>query len=182
MNTDDTRDDNMPADLENDTPLEASEQELPEALITAYALGELDPAESAQVERLLVDPSASAASQQVADVRALAAALRSSVADDGLPRSAELRRNVLAAVTRAEPPRAGKGRRGWSLIAGALAASLLVAVLLPAMRLAMNPTKPASRERLVADAGSAAVPPPVATAAVDEMAEGVSSRQAKQWM
>ena len=182
MNTDDTRDDTMPADLENDTPLEASEQELPEALITAYALGELDPAESAQVERLLVDPSASAARQQVADVRALAAALRSRVADDGLPRSAELRRNVLAAVTRAEPPRAGKGRRGWSLIAGALAASLLVAVLLPAMRLAMNPTKPASRERLVADAGSAAVPPPVATAAVDEMAEGVSSRQAKQRM
>jgi Ca-activated chloride channel family protein len=178
MNTDDRRSDNMPADLENDTPFEVSEQEQPEALITAYALGELDPAESGQVERLLVDPSASVARQQVADVRALAAALRSRVADDGLPRSAELRRNVLAAVTRAEPPRAGMGRLGWSLIAGALAASLLVAVLLPAIRPAIRHEKQATRERLVADAGSAAAPPP----AVDRLAESVAGRQAGQPM
>jgi Ca-activated chloride channel family protein len=53
-------------------------------------------------------------------------------------------------------------------------------VLLPAIRPAVHKALPATRERLVADAGSAPIPPPVATAAVDKMAESVDSRQAGQ--
>jgi len=186
MNTDENRDIDTPADLQHDALLEVSETERQEALITAYALGELGPVESAEAERLLAEPTAAAARRQVADVRAMAAVLRSRIDDDSLVRSADLRRNVLAAVTRAEPSRAAWHRRGWLLMAGALAASLLVAVLLPGIRPVMNPLKPASGERLVADAGGAAVspqvPPSVATAAVDTIAESVANRQAEQRM
>lgn len=182
MNTDDTQDTDMPADRLHEAPLEVSRQEQHEALITAYAMGELDAADNASVERSLAEPTASVARQQAADVRALAAVLRSRIDDDSLVRSADLRRNVLAAVTRAEPSRAATHRRGWLIVVGALAASLLVAVLLPAIRPAVPKVSPALRERLVADAGSAAVAAPTPPPTVDKPAEPVASRQAGQRM
>ena len=179
MNTDDTRYDELELELPSDLTAEVSEQETREALLTAYALGQLDAAKSTDVEHLLTDPSQAAARQHVADIQTIAAALRTSGGDAVLTRSTDLRRAVLATVSRTEPahtPAARRwlGRRGWVVIAGALAASLVVAVSLPSIRPVMPATKQANRERLVADARSTAAP----AAAVDQLAEAAARRQA----
>jgi Ca-activated chloride channel family protein len=181
MNTDDIQYEGLRADAQNEPGAEASERELSDALITAYALGELDVAETTAVERMLADPSAADARRQVAEVRAIAAALRSRADASGLTRSTELRRTVLAAVSRAEPSPRSTVRpwmtgRGWLVIAGAVAASLLVIATQPAIRSVLPEPKQSARERLIADARTAAAPAP----AVDHSAEMESRRQAGQ--
>ena len=183
MNTDDTRYEGLEADSQRDTAAGASEQERHEAMLTAYAVGQLDAPEITDVERLLADPAESEARRQVAEVQAIAAALGKTDADTGLARSTDLRQAVLAAVSRAKPsqhPAADRriGRWGWMVIAGALAASLVVAVSLPSIRPVMPEVKQAARERLVADARSASVPAP----AVEPPAESAARRQAGQQM
>ena len=183
MNTDDTRYEGLEADSQRDTAAGASEQERHEAMLTAYAVGQLDVPEITDVERLLADPAESEARRQVAEVQAIAAALGKTDADTGLARSTDLRQAVLAAVSRAKPsqhPAADRriGRWGWMVIAGALAASLVVAVSLPSIRPVMPEVKQAARERLVADARSASVPAP----AVEPPAESAARRQAGQQM
>jgi Ca-activated chloride channel family protein len=181
MNTDDIHYEGLRADAPNESGNEASERELGEALITAYALGELDAAETAAVERMLADTSAAEARRQVAEVRAIAAALRSRADASGLTRSTELRRTVLAAVSRAErSPRSTvrpwMAGRGWLVIAGAVAASLLVIATQPTIRGVLPEPKKSARERLIGDARTAASPAP----AVDHSAEMAARRQAGQ--
>ena len=109
-----------------------------DALLSAYALGELEGAERDAVEQLLADPAATDARQLVAETRAVAAALRQARAGEPPTRSADLRRAVVAALTTtpgASAPRPAsrpaRGRlSGWLPLAGALAATLLVAVTL----------------------------------------------------
>jgi Ca-activated chloride channel homolog len=177
MNTDDTHSDDLQAGASD----EVSEHDLREALITAYALGQLDAAEIANVERLLADPAEYEARRQVAEVRGIAAALQAHADVEEVSRSTELRRKVLAAVSRAEPSsrsaaRRWMGRRSWLAVAGALAASLLVAVSLPSIRPLMPIAKQAPRERLVADARTEAAPLPAA----EPLAETAARRQAGQ--
>jgi Mg-chelatase subunit ChlD len=101
-------------------------------LLTAYALGELSGDDQAAIERLLADPTAADARAHVAEVRAIAAALKA-IRGDGIPaRSADLRRAVLAAavgsgaVTPAAARRAG-GVGKWVLALGSCAAVALLA-------------------------------------------------------
>lgn len=56
----------------------APDREQRDALLTAFALDAVTPEERAAVERLLADPANAAARAQVAEVRATAAALRTS--------------------------------------------------------------------------------------------------------
>jgi len=70
-------------------------------LLTASALGQLDGSEQAEAERLLAGPGGAAAREHVAEVRTVAAALQSVRNIDHPPRSASLRRTVLAAAARA---------------------------------------------------------------------------------
>jgi secreted protein with Ig-like and vWFA domain len=125
------------------TPLDPADRD---ALLSAYALGELEGAERATVERLLADPAAADARRIVAESRAVAEALRAVAADDVAPKSSELRRAVVAALARnpgpaaPSPPRVARPSRRLvsALLAmtGALAASLLVAfTLVPSVRL-----------------------------------------------
>lgn len=152
MNADDTR---SGPPLNNDDASAVSEQERQEALVTAYALGALDGAENAEAERLLTAPARPGARQQVAEVRAIAAALKAGIDGEPSARSAALRQAVLAAVARPEPSRRRSAGRGWMLLVGALAASLLVVITFPLRQ----PHKQAARERLVADARPTATPP-----------------------
>jgi Ca-activated chloride channel family protein len=181
MNTDDIHYEGLRADAHNQSGNEASERELGEALITAYALGELTAAETAVVERMLADTSAAEARRQVAEVRAIAAALRSRADASGLTRSTELRRTVLAAVSQTEPSPRSTVRRSmtgqsWLVLAGALAATVLVVVTQPAIRGVLPEPKKSAPERLIADARTAAAPAP----AVDHSAEMAARRQAGQ--
>lgn len=181
MNTDDIRYGGLRADAQNEGGVGASDSELGDARITAYALGELDAAETVEVDRLLAAPSAAEARRQVAEVRALAAALRSQADVSGLTRSTELRRSVLAAVSQTEPSPRSTVRRsmtgqGWLVLAGALAATVLVFVTQPAIRGVLPEPKKSARERLIADARTTAAPAP----AVDHSAEMVARRQAGQ--
>ncbi|MEI8228323.1 MAG: VWA domain-containing protein [Planctomycetota bacterium] len=139
------------------TPSDASERELFAARITAHALGQLDAAEAAEIERVLADPARSDARQQVAEIRRLAAGIRSAEDENGLARSPELRRAVLAAAAAARPAatasnaadsvRPAPRQWTWPVLAavGSLAAALVVAATLfigrPADRMvAMNET------------------------------------------
>ena len=124
------------------TPSDSSERELFAARITAHALGQLDAAEAAEIERVLADPARSDARQQVAEIRRLAAGIRSAEDENGLARSPELRRAVLAAAAAARPAAAASNaadsvrpapqRWTWPLLAavGSLAAALVVAATL----------------------------------------------------
>ncbi|MFM7290421.1 MAG: von Willebrand factor type A domain-containing protein [Planctomycetia bacterium] len=136
----------------NDDSFMPSERERRESLATAYAMDELDAGERAEAERLIADPNQAEMVRQVAEVRAIAGALKAEFDGDAPVRSAELRRAVLAAVAGPDPsPRRSSGR-GWMRFVAAIAASMLVAFVLPAGR---NHKQPA-RERLVADARAAA--------------------------
>jgi Ca-activated chloride channel family protein len=126
-----------------------------DSLLTAYALDELAGAECDLVERRLADPADDEARRIVAETRAIAAALRGEPAADPAQPSSDLRRAVIAAlagptgdaghVGNAAPaappattimtdtapvtgPRRG-GRSAWLALSGALAASLLVALV-----------------------------------------------------
>ncbi len=107
-----------------------------DSLVSAYALGELEGAERQFVERLLADPAADDARRIVADSRAVATALRAARAEEVPPRSPDLRRAVVAALaaapatgTRAAAATGPRGRlSGWLALAGALAATALVAI------------------------------------------------------
>ena len=124
------------------TPSDASELELFAARITAHALGQLDAVEAAEIERVLADPARSDARQQVAEIRRLAAGIRSAEDENGLTRSPELRRAVLAAAAAARPAatasnaadsaRPASRRLTWPFLAavGSLAAALVVAATL----------------------------------------------------
>jgi anti-sigma factor RsiW len=112
------------------------------ALLTAYALGQLDAADRSAVERLLADPDAR---RVVEETRAVAEALRATRRLDAAPPSTDLRRAVVAALARAtgpapeevadRPPATVSGtprarrRLGWLTLCGALAASLLVGLV-----------------------------------------------------
>jgi Ca-activated chloride channel family protein len=186
------------------TPPVASDRELFAARITAHALGQLDAVEAAEIERVLADPARSDARQQVAEIRRLAAGIRSAQDDSGLARSPELRRAVLAAAAAARPAAAASNaavsvrpapqRWTWPLLAavGSLAAALVVAATLFIGRtaermVAMNETvkRQAAEHSVAADrlktapngpegAGRAAIVAPVT-----ERAEEAGDREAR---
>jgi len=120
------------------TALNRLDREELDALLSAYALGELTGAERDGVERLLADPAATEARRLVTETRAVATALREARSDEPPTRSADLRRAVIAAL--ATTPRTSTPQPAsrpmlsllsrWLPIAGALAATLLVAVTL----------------------------------------------------
>jgi Ca-activated chloride channel family protein len=120
------------------TALNRLDREERDALLSAYALGELTGAERDGVERLLADPAATEARRLVTETRTVATALREDRVNDMPPRSAEMRRAVIAAL--ATTPRTSTPQPAarpvfsllsrWLPIAGALAATLLVAVTL----------------------------------------------------
>lgn len=103
-----------------------------DALMSAYALDLATADERAAVERLLADPSGAAAREQVAEVRALAAALKAARHGDLPQRSAELRQAVLAAAlgtAQATPAARPRGRRRvgtWALAIASCAAAVLL--------------------------------------------------------
>jgi Ca-activated chloride channel family protein len=122
----------MTSDARND--FDTSTHEDRDALLSAYALGDLEGAEKDFVERLLADPAATDARRVVAETRAVAAAVRAARAEDAPPPSAALRRAVVAASAAESAPRTpsrrgpGPGLSGWLALAGTLAAAVLVAV------------------------------------------------------
>jgi Ca-activated chloride channel family protein len=128
-----------------------ADRERRDALLTAYALDAVTPEERAAVERLLADPGNTAARAHVAEVRATAAALRTSRDADMPARSPDLRRAVLAAaagrgdVAPAKPVRLrGRGGLGkWVLAIGSCAAVCLLAagLMLPAVKLPREATR-----------------------------------------
>jgi len=122
----------MNADHMPDSPVDASEREA--AILTAHALGQLDATDSAAVARRLEDPAAAADRAHVADTHTIAAALRAGRLAEEPPRSADLRRAVLAAAAvrpaDVEPAPPAPGRRGrWLLAGGAIVASLAVGLM-----------------------------------------------------
>jgi Ca-activated chloride channel family protein len=186
------------------TPPVASDRELFAARITAHALGQLDAAEAAEIERVLADPARSDARQQVAEMRRLAAGIRSAQDESGLARSPELRRAVLAAAAAARPAAAARNaavsvrpaprRWMWPLLAavGSLAAALVVAVTLfigrPAEPMvAMNETvkRQATEQPVAADGVKTAPNGPegadraAIVAPVTERAEELRAREAR---
>lgn len=120
----------------------ASDGEHQDALLTAHALGQLDGAERAEVERRLVDDSESAARAHVDETRRLATALREVRLDEMPPRSPDLRRAVLAAAANRGRGEVGPvttaGHRDrftrWLLAGGGIAAAIAVIVGLNASR------------------------------------------------
>jgi secreted protein with Ig-like and vWFA domain len=118
------------------THFDSLDREERDALVSAYALGELEGAERVFVERLLADPAAAEARRIVAETAAVATALRAARAEDPPPRSADLRRAVVAALADAGRPASPTptqrsprtGLSGWFALAGALATTALVAV------------------------------------------------------
>jgi secreted protein with Ig-like and vWFA domain len=155
-----------------------------DALLSAYALGELEAAEREAVERWLADATAEEARRVVADSRAVAEALRAGRVHDRPPRSADLRRAVVAALADAgrtgSPPRPSQtGLAGWLAVVGALAATALVAVTV--LRPATDGRDVARRRALERDGLARAEPgdaraarqpfPPLAAAPASEPAE-----------
>jgi len=127
--------------------------------LTTHALGEGTAVERAAMERLLADDEAAA--RAVADLRTIAAELKSAARSELPPRSPELRRAVLAAASRgdAEPPRPAPGGRLAWIVAGltAVAAAALVAFV-PTLRPDSGPRQVAQRRaEAPADDGSAGV-------------------------
>ena len=120
------------------TAFDQLDREERDALLSAYALGELEGTERNAVERLLADPAATEARRLVAETGMVATALRQARADEPPTRSADLRRAVVAALattpeaSRPQPAsRLVRGRSSrWLAITGGLAATLLVAVTL----------------------------------------------------
>jgi Ca-activated chloride channel family protein len=120
--------------------------EAADARLTAHALEQLEGDERAAVERLLADPARHGDRAAVEETRQLAAALRAGRLADAPPRSADLRRAVIAAITAqgaagvapattVAPPRRSFG---WPLaIAGSLLAAVLVMVTVVSDRPAM---------------------------------------------
>lgn len=165
-------------------PPDASDRELFEARITAYAVGQLTAVEAAEIERLLADPARKDERRQVDEIRRLAATIRYAPDETAPARSAALRRAVLAAAaaapqTAATPARPASRRWAWPLFAavGSLAAALLVAATIffgrPADRMvAMHDQakKDASERETVPMAAAAAPPPMPETAAPPALA------------
>ena len=171
-----------------------------DALLSAYALGELDGPERDAVERLLADPAATEAHRLVAETRAVAAALRQARADEPPTRSADLRRAVVAALATtpgaSAPQPASRPTNSllarWLPLAGALAATLLVALTLPQTaqrhrelaQLAEGPRRaeeqpPATPPAAAADAlQSADTPEPTSPPVVAEKSKGAGSTPA----
>ncbi len=123
---------------EHDDVSPVTSQEESDAILTAYALGQLTGAEREAAEAMLAQGEAEAARQHVAEVSQCAAAL-AAVRESDLPeRSAELRRAVIAAVAKSGKPVVPavgpvKRHRGMQRLAeaGVVAATLaLVAFLL----------------------------------------------------
>ncbi len=115
-----------------------------DSLLTAYAVGELDAAESAAVEaRLAEDPEARRA---VEEIRRLSGAIRQARAEEPLPENSaalreQLETDAAEAATSSTPAKAdapvqsgtgnrGRGRRVW--IALSLVATILIAVVIVA--------------------------------------------------
>ncbi|MDX1947819.1 MAG: von Willebrand factor type A domain-containing protein [Pirellulaceae bacterium] len=104
--------------------------------LTAYALGQLEVGEAADIERLLADPTQAEARRIVAETRRLAAALpEGASAKEGLARSPELREAVLKQLA-AEPAIVTVIKRPtsrqwlWLEIAAGLCAAILIMALL----------------------------------------------------
>ncbi len=128
---------------EHDNVSPATNQEERNALLTAYALGQLTGAEREAVEAMLADPEAEAARRHVAEVSQCAAALAAAREIDFPDRSTELRRAVIAAVAQrrnpvAPAPEPVKHRRGvrWGVVAGVVVVSVpfVMALMLPAVQ------------------------------------------------
>jgi secreted protein with Ig-like and vWFA domain len=107
------------------------------AFLTAHALGQLDAGDRAEAERLLAAADAADARRHVSETARLASALTAARDDELPPRSADLRRAVLAAATRAtsditsaeaEPAARWGGAIRWLIGLGAIAVAVLVAV------------------------------------------------------
>jgi Ca-activated chloride channel family protein len=145
--------------------------EAADARLTAHALEQLEGDERAAVERLLADPARHGDRAAVEETRQLAAALRAGRLADVPPRSADLRRAVIAAMatnTAATPPVtvAPQPRRRSFLWPLAIAGSLLAAVAVLVTGVADRPAtlgrqaerkvaqrdEPAARQELATDA------------------------------
>ena len=100
--------------------------------LTAYALGELSPAERAEVEAAIAQDAALRA--EVEAIQGLGAALGAALQEEPAPRLAETQRAAIesrAAGSSGRAPAAqGKGLKLllWTAVPGALAASLLIAI------------------------------------------------------
>jgi secreted protein with Ig-like and vWFA domain len=126
----------MTSDARNPADFDSLDADDRDALLSAYALGELDGPEREFVERLLAEPGADDARRIVADTRTVAEAVRATRVADVPPRSPDLRRAVVVAAAggpAAAPPapvRRGSRTRlaAWLTLAGSLAAMLLVSL------------------------------------------------------
>lgn len=96
--------------------------------LTAYALGDLDDAERAELEREIEDSPE--LQSEVEAIRNTAASLSAAFASEAVPQFAELSALELSAVTPSSPLTTSRPRRLLSLKVLALAASLAVAVIL----------------------------------------------------
>ena len=133
----------MTSDARNPSDFDALDAESRDALVSAYALGELDGAEREFVERLLAEPAANEARRIVAESRAVAEAIRAARVVDVPPRSPDLRRAVVAAAAGGPTPaspdptrrRSGPRLAAWLALAGSLAAMVLVSLTFQASTL-----------------------------------------------
>jgi len=144
--------------------------------LTAHALGEGTAADRAAVERLLIDDELAA--REVAELRTIAAGLKSAANGDLPARSPELRRAVLAAAARGNQPpprRAGGGRLAW-IVAGisAVAAAAVIAIL-PTLMLDAGPRRVAVRPA-EAPAGVLTAPAPEASPHESVDSEALAAR------
>jgi len=125
-------------------PAKVSDFQFDDAQLTAYALGQLEGDEHAEIERLLADPARHDARQVVDEFRRMAAVLRSTGTTDELSRSPSLRRAVVVAiaakggkteaadathpVVAVAPRTRGRSAARWLAIAGSSLAAVLVLV------------------------------------------------------
>jgi len=170
-----------------DKLLTVTDHELLAARLTAYALGDLDSAEAAEIERMLAEPARADERRQVEEVRRVAAALKAGRSEAEGTRSADLRRAVVAAATAPRPkwsadipeitfppvvhipPVARTARRSpWGGLAtlGTLAAAMLVAVTLLPVR--QQAERRAPRQQPMPQADNAAPQDAVAKSAIRE--------------
>ena len=123
---------------EKNDPLDAeftvTDREVREARLTAYALGDVDEGERADVDRVLADPAATDVRLHVDEMSRLAAALKTSATAAEVARSPDLRRAILAAATGSPRvvvspgPRQASPHRPWRMLAALTSLAAVVAV------------------------------------------------------
>ncbi len=138
-----------------------------DALLTAYALGELDATDRAAVEHKLTEPASDEARRAVSETQRLAAALRAARRDEASAAAPDVRRAVIAALAgsaptsssataatpigEASPSPTTKPRRrtAWLALPGALAAALVVGIVALRTVDTVESRHDAARSRLV---------------------------------